>query len=46
MYPDHVLVKTNTDNSHWQIERCSDREMLGQRDAQTIEVHKAYTLLR
>ena len=24
VHPDHVFVKTNTDKSHWQMERCSD----------------------
>jgi len=35
VHPDSVLVKTSTDNSRWQTER----------DAQTIEVLGAYTLL-
>ena len=35
MHPDRVLVKTSTDNSCWR-----------RRDAQTIEVVGAYTLLR
>ena len=24
LHPDRVLVKTSTDNSRWQMERCSD----------------------
>ena len=32
MHPDHALVKTSTDSSRWQAERCSD------------EVLEAYTL--
>ena len=35
MHPDRVLIKTSTENNRWQTER----------DAQTIEVSGAYTLL-
>ena len=26
VHPDHVLIKTSMDNSHWQTEQCSENQ--------------------
>ena len=51
MHPDRVLVKTSTDNSRWQTERCSDEQVPTivagrRRDAQTIKILEAHTFIR